>query len=310
MAHAIPTRVRQILVPLTAVAVAAVLVLRSHSLLAPFGQLRNPDVGWLAVAVVAQAASIAAYAFGVRELLRLGSVAARVRSLLRATVGGIAMSASLPGGQAASAVYWYRQLRQEGADSGAGAFAMVGAMLAGILSLASLLVLGVVAAGGEGPLAAARLPIVAAGAAAVCLLVVFRRRLAQLLRVPGRFTVDRRGLVVVGVLAYANWLLDCVALCAALAAVHASVPLRSILLTYVLAQLVASIPLLPGGGGTVEATLTLGFAAFGHTTGSVVAGVLLFRVISCWGLVPLGWAAVAFEGRQLRTARSPVCVPA
>jgi uncharacterized membrane protein YbhN (UPF0104 family) len=293
-------RVRQILLPLVAVAVAVVLVLRSHSLLAPFGHLGRPDARWLAVAVAAQALSIGAYALGVRELLRIGGVAARVRSLVRATVGGIAMSASLPGGQAASAVYWYRQLRQEGGDSGSSAFAMVGAMVAGILSLGSLLVFGVIAAGDAGPLAAVRLPIVAAGAAVVCLLVVFRKRIAQLLRVPGRFRADRRGIVAVGVLAYANWLLDCAALCAALAAVHASVPLRSILLTYALAQLVASIPLLPGGGGTVEATLTLGFAAFGHTTGSVLAGVLLFRVVSCWGLVPIGWLAVALEGRRLR----------
>src|SRR5436309_12283364 len=114
MAHAIPTRVRQISVPLAAAGVAAVLVLRSHSLLAPFGQLSRPHAGWLAVAVVAQAASVAAYALIVRALLRLGGVAARVRALVRATAGGIAMSASLPGGQAASAVYWYKQLRQEG----------------------------------------------------------------------------------------------------------------------------------------------------------------------------------------------------
>jgi len=52
-------------------------------------------------------------------------------------------------------------------------------------------------------------------------------------------------------------------------------------LTYAIAQLVASLPLLPGGGGTVELSLALGFAAFGHTSGSVIAGVLLFRLISC-----------------------------
>jgi putative heme transporter len=59
------------------------------------------------------------------------------------------------------------------------------------------------------------------------------------------------------------------------------------------------LPLLPGGGGTVEVSLVLGFAAFGHTVGSVIAGVLLFRLISCWGLVPVGWLAIALEYRQI-----------
>ncbi|MDX6566247.1 MAG: hypothetical protein QOE10_1909, partial [Gaiellales bacterium] len=40
-----------------------------------------------------------------------------------------------------------------------------------------------------------------------------------------------------------------------------------------------------------------GFAAFGHTSGSVVAGVVLYRLISNWGLVPIGWAAIAAHHR-------------
>jgi uncharacterized protein (TIRG00374 family) len=85
--------------------------------------------------------------------------------------------------------------------------------------------------------------------------------------------------------------------------VHAHVSMRSILLAYTLSQLVGALPVLPGGGGTVEASLILTFAAFGHTSASVVAGVLLFRLISCWGLVPVGWAAVLLEGRPLRAYR-------
>jgi uncharacterized membrane protein YbhN (UPF0104 family) len=54
--------------------------------------------------------------------------------------------------------------------------------------------------------------------------------------------------------------------------------------------LVAGIPLLPGGGGTVEAALALGLVAVGGRTGAIVAGVILFRLISAWGLVPIGWA--------------------
>jgi len=122
------------------------------------------------------------------------------------------------------------------------------------------------------------------------------------------------GIAAIALLAYSNWLFDCASLYAALAAVHASVPLQGIVLTYAIAQLVASLPLLPGGGGTVEVSLALGFAAFGHTAGSVVAGVLLFRLISCWGLVPVGWLAIALDDRQIpvwknRRLPQPTSVP-
>jgi uncharacterized membrane protein YbhN (UPF0104 family) len=54
-----------------------------------------------------------------------------------------------------------------------------------------------------------------------------------------------------------------------------------VLLTYALAQLVASLPLLPGGGGAVELSLLAGFAAFGDASSEMIAGVILYRLISC-----------------------------
>jgi uncharacterized protein (TIRG00374 family) len=99
-------------------------------------------------------------------------------------------------------------------------------------------------------------------------------------------------------LGYLNWLLDCVTLLAALLAVHATVPWVGVLLAYSLGQLVASIPLLPGGGGTVEATLALGLVAVGGRTAAIVAGVILFRVISAWGIVPLGWGVWMLAHRR------------
>jgi len=298
----------QILAVAAAAAVAALVKFRAGSLLPSLGELGHPRAGWLAVAVAAELASLAAYALVVRELLRAGDVVARVSHLLRTTVAGIAMSASLPGGQVASAAYWYRRLRHEGASRGLSAYAMVGSMVAGVVSLAALFVAGVAAAGGAGPVASARTPILAGCAALVVIVVAVRsravragtalvRRLAP--EVPDRYAVGPSRAALVGALAVGNWVLDCACLAAALAAVHADVSLRSILLAYTLSQLVGALPVLPGGGGTVEASLILTFAAFGQTSASVVAGVLLFRLISCWGLVPVGWAAVILEGRAL-----------
>lgn len=310
----VPRRLVRLVVVAGAATLVVALALRSGFSVAPLGRVTHPQVGWLSIAVLAEAASLGAYALIVRNILGFGDVPARLRSLLRATVGGIAMSASLPGGQAASAAYWYKQLRREGATGGLAALAMIGSMVAGVVSLAGLLVVGVAAAGDQGPLAAARVPILAAGAGMVVVPWILRGRVAGASAWLARrfrpehandLTVRGRDIAAIGTLAFANWLFDCASLYAALAAVHSSVPFESIVLTYAIAQLVASIPLLPGGGGTVEVSLALGFAAFGHTSGSVVAGILLFRVISCWGIVPIGWLAVALDGRRVPVLKIP-----
>lgn len=312
---------------LRAVAVAAcvglVAAAAAHfrSILPSLSGIGRPAPSWLAIALLAELASLLAYALIVREFLATRGVRARVRELLRGTLGGIALGASLPGGQALSAGYWYRLLRQEGATPGAAAVALAGAMLAGVASLAGVLVLGVAAAGDSGPTGALRLPILIGVAAAAALGAIFGRALARRLREPiARFAsvpldglvLHGRALLRVACLAFLNWLLDCAALLASLLAVGARVPLGGILVTYALAQVVASIPLLPGGGGTVEVALSLGFAAFGHASGAIVAGVLLFRLISCWGLIPVGWAAIALAGPSVprRVAPATVRLPA
>jgi uncharacterized protein (TIRG00374 family) len=75
-----------------------------------------------------------------------------------------------------------------------------------------------------------------------------------------------------------------------LAALGQTLPLRGVVVAYVLGQLVSAIPILPGGGGSVEATTAAGLVVAGGATTTAVAAVLLYRVIGAWGLVPLGWA--------------------
>ena len=58
---------------------------------------------------------------------------------------------------------------------------------------------------------------------------------------------------------------------------------------YTLGQLVAAIPILPGGGGTIEATMSTGLVLAGGAGAAVIAAVLLYRIVSAWALVPLGW---------------------
>jgi uncharacterized membrane protein YbhN (UPF0104 family) len=257
--------------------------------------LGDVDPLLLVASILIEALSLAAYGLMVRRLLGRIGVPVRMRQLLGTTLAGVALSSSIPAGAAASAVYWYRALRGYGANRGQTLHVLLVITLVSMASLAGLVVLGASFAEAGAVPPGARLAILA-GVAALG---------AGLLTRPWARSSHRLG---VAGLASLNWLLDCVALYVALRAVHANVPLRALVATYAVAQIVAVIPLLPGGGGTVEASLALGFAAFGHTTGSVVAGVVLYRLISNWGLVPIGWAAIVVHGRS-RAAAGPSATP-
>jgi uncharacterized membrane protein YbhN (UPF0104 family) len=55
------------------------------------------------------------------------------------------------------------------------------------------------------------------------------------------------------------------------------------------AQIAENLPITPGGIGVVEGTLSLLLVAYGMPTDTAVAAVLLYRIISFWVLVPVGW---------------------
>src|SRR5262249_23032439 len=199
-------------------------------------QIRPPDPVWLSIGVLSEFGALVAYALIVRAVLAVWKVTGRTGALLRATLGGIAMGASLPAGQAVSLTYWYNQLRREGAITKLAAFALACAGVAGFISLAVLLVLGVALAGSAGPLAGARIPILAGGGTLLGLRVALRHQLRRLARkllcrwsldVPDETAFGRRNLAAIGAYAYLNWLLDLACLVASLAAMHVAVPVQS-----------------------------------------------------------------------------------
>lgn len=219
------------------------------------------------------------------------------------------MTNSLPGGRALSTAYWYRQLRQRGASRALAAIVMFAGMATGIVTLLYLTLLGIAVAGGHGALGGVRVLVLIGAALFLAVRIYFHKPIARGFRWLARRVagpeepiaarhVPPREFATLMLLGYLNWLLDCVVLLAALTAVHASVAWAGILLAYSFGQLVASIPLLPGGGGTVEASLSLALVAAGGATGRIVAGVTLYRLVSAWGIVPLGWGIWALMHRR------------
>ncbi|HTW99935.1 MAG TPA: YbhN family protein, partial [Acidimicrobiales bacterium] len=86
-----------------------------------------------------------------------------------------------------------------------------------------------------------------------------------------------------------NWAFDCGCLAFSFVAVGSPVPWRGLLLAYGAGQLAQNLPITPGGLGVVENSLTIALVAFGGSQTSTVAAVLVYRIITFWGYLPVGW---------------------
>jgi uncharacterized membrane protein YbhN (UPF0104 family) len=98
-----------------------------------------------------------------------------------------------------------------------------------------------------------------------------------------------------------RWLLDCAALFVALKAVGADPRPSLVLLAFVTAQVLAQIPITPGGLGFVEAGMTAMLALAGVNAGDAVLATLLYRLASYWLPLPAGAVAWAIHTRKYRT---------
>jgi uncharacterized protein (TIRG00374 family) len=76
------------------------------------------------------------------------------------------------------------------------------------------------------------------------------------------------------------------------------VPIAKIGVVYLTGSALGSIIPTPGGLGAVEAALTAGLTAAGVPGGVAVSAVLLFRLITFWLPVPVGWAALNYLERK------------
>ncbi|WP_432969027.1 lysylphosphatidylglycerol synthase transmembrane domain-containing protein [Dactylosporangium sp. CA-233914] len=99
----------------------------------------------------------------------------------------------------------------------------------------------------------------------------------------------RRWVAVLGIAAV-NWLTDLACLLAAMHAAGLAVPVTTTATAYLLAQLVRQVPLTPGGIGVIEASLMVALTTAGAAPAAAAAAVLIYRVLSCWAILPIGLA--------------------
>ncbi|HEY2214782.1 MAG TPA: flippase-like domain-containing protein, partial [Acidimicrobiales bacterium] len=109
-----------------------------------------------------------------------------------------------------------------------------------------------------------------------------------------------------GVWAAANWLLDATSLFVFLFAFGVHVDPIDVLVAYGLANILAVIPITPGGLGVVEVTVVSILTGFGVPVAAASAGVLAWRLVNFWLPIPFGGAAYL----SLRLHRPPASDPA
>jgi uncharacterized protein (TIRG00374 family) len=108
--------------------------------------------------------------------------------------------------------------------------------------------------------------------------------------------------------ALGRWAFDFGCLLAALRALDALPRVGLVLLAFCAAQVLAQIPLTPGGLGFVEAGLTATLTLAGVPAGAAVVATFAYRLFSYWLQLPLGLVGLALQRapvRQYRAKRGP-----
>ena len=286
---------------------------------------------WLLPAVLVEAGSFVSLALVQRRLLGVGGVEAPLRTLTGITLASQAIINSVPAGSAVATVYGFRWFRRLGADDSLAVWSLVGTVVVGVISLALVAAGGLALAAGDG----ASLDLVPVTVGVLLVAVAFgalflyqrpQRVVAfWLLRTSRRLTGRPRGDVDARITrfldhvttfrpstpnlgwilcwAIGNWVFDCGCFAFSFPAVGAGIPWKGLLLSYGAGQLAANLPITPGGLGVVEGSITIALVAFGGSRVSTVEAVLIYRIISFWAELVVGWAAAGWLALGVRSGR-------
>jgi putative heme transporter len=292
---------------------------------------RTFDWWWVGPALAAEIGSYFCFAAMQYDLLSAGHLRAPWSPLVKLSFASQAITNSLPVGNAVASVYGFRWFRRFGADNTLAVWALAGTLVAAFVSLSLVAVIGLGIAANEG--ASFDLVPVLIGTFAIMVgigsLFIYERPLHAVasgsIRLSVKLTGRPRGdttaqidqimawmtavrlswgqigrIITWGTL---NWLLDCACFAMMFAAIDAPIPWMGLLLAYGAGQLAATLPITPGGLGVVEGSITVALVAFGGAETSTVDAVLLYRLISFWFILALGWLFIGQLALQVRRGR-------
>ncbi|HEX4093653.1 MAG TPA: lysylphosphatidylglycerol synthase transmembrane domain-containing protein [Trebonia sp.] len=90
--------------------------------------------------------------------------------------------------------------------------------------------------------------------------------------------------------------IGCLAVC--VRALGGTVPIASVAVVYLTGSAIGSLVPTPGGLGAIEAALSAGLTAAGMPGAAAVSAVLLYRLLTFWLPVPIGWLALKYLERR------------
>ena len=282
--------------------------------------LGSLNIGLVGLGFVAEAAALFAYAKLTEAVIPADSRPSFFK-ILRIDLSTLAVSHLLPGGAAAGTGLGYRLMTENGVPGSDAGFALAAQGVGSAVVLNVILWLGLVVSiplRGFNPLygTAALVGAVLIGslAAAVFALTRGEERSAQFVcRVAGHVPILDEDAIAAGVhrvadrlralvqdrrvagrailWATVNWILDATALWIFVAAFGHRVGIDALIVSYGLANVLAAIPITPGGLGVVEATLTSMLVGFGTPRGIAILGVVGYRLVNFWLPIPVGGLA-------------------
>jgi uncharacterized protein (TIRG00374 family) len=296
--------------------------------------LDHLNYAWETGAVVAEALSIVGYGYLQQRVLRWSGSELSLPSLALVSLANNAIAYTVPGEPAVSSAYRYRFFRRRGASGASAGWTILTILIAQAIGMSLLLLVGVLVAlsGNTGEHARG---VVIAGLFVVVIAGVFLVRRDLLLRFLGlvvrlcrRVTGHPRGdvlrriestlqrmreiplssgaAVALVAMATALWLTDFLILLCCFGAVHAPIPWSGVLLAFGVSQIVASLPLVPGGLGIVEGSLAVILVAYGAKKVPALAVVLVYRLLTFWVVIIVGWVSIGvIEWRVRRGIDSP-----
>ena len=312
--------------------------------------LTHINLAYVAASLVLEAASLVAYAMLTRSILSQFGKPPRLRRLVQVGMSTLALTRVLPGGSAAGTGLGYRLLTDMGysqADAGltlavqsVGSAAVLNALLwVGLVASIPLRALHQSPGSGALPktlyITAALFGSLLVGVFGFVVLsltrgqeralrivhAVTRRlrfldedsvvRMVQRVSDQLKVMVSNRSLLLRAVVwASANWLFDAAALWVMVAAFHYRLGPDALIVSYCIANIVAALPLTPGGLGVVEVVLTSALTAYGAPGQVAALGVIAYRLVSFWLPIPAGGIAYLtlrldpqFRERQQQTER-------
>ncbi len=294
--------------------------------LSSWRDLQTIDLLWFPVMLALMAASLACLWW----LQKLALPSAPISGVIDSQLAGNALSKIAPGGGAVGAALQYKMLVERGVERGRAVTAITAVNL---LTFALVLALPVLAlpallTGGTndqlqetGAISLAIFVLLAVVATALVLredllrsvgrlvergLCKVRRRKPPTRTLPDRLVKERDRLTAaLGpnrwralIACTGRWAFDFGILVAALAAVGSYPTPGLVLLAFCAAQVLAQIPVTPGGLGFVEAGLTATLALAGVSPGDAVLATFAYRLMTYWLPLPLGLVGLGLHRRH------------